>query len=77
MFKLESNIFVVAMVTLPWTSMTIRAPRVVLAMGDSLPRTNSTMSSICRLLRSRYAARPHFACNTCKTAMPPRESRHN
>lgn len=43
------------MVKLPWTSITVRAPRVILAPPGSFPRTSSTMSVIWALHFSTYA----------------------
>lgn len=56
---------------LPWTSMTVRAPRVSLAPLLSFPRTSSTISAIWSLLFFRKSWPGHRKKHSVKVAPSP------
>lgn len=58
-------------VLLPWTSMTVRAPRVSLAPLLSFPRTSSTISAIWSLLFLRKSWPGHRKKRVVKVDSPP------
>lgn len=55
---------------LPWTSMTVRAPRVSLAPLLSFPRTSSTICAICSLLFCRKSWVGHRKKHSVKMVSP-------
>lgn len=58
-------------IDLPWTSKTTNASMVIVAPGERTPRMSRTMSSIWRVLLSRYSgtALSSMASSTCCTQM--------